>query len=242
MRTFSDEQRSYWSDLDAAHFRWQTRGPYFAATEAALLAHVDVRAGERLLEIGCGEGANLHHLAGRGAKRFGVDFTHEKARFARSETGAATARADAERLPFCDAAFDAILVRDLLHHVPDRCAVLDEALRVLRPGGRITVIEPNARSPLIAAQAAAIPAERGMRVSTGDRLIGELLRAGFEGVTLDRAQPLPLSRLLLHPKFGRPSLGALGPLAWGLGRLERSLALLPSWLWTYLVAHGSRPA
>src|SRR5205807_10163941 len=61
------------------------------------------------------------------------------------------------RLPFRSGTFDAVLVRDLLHHVPDRRAVVSEALRVLRSGGSITVIEPNGRNPLIASMAITIP-------------------------------------------------------------------------------------
>ncbi|MSP61943.1 MAG: SAM-dependent methyltransferase [Myxococcales bacterium] len=235
------EQRVYWQGVDPAHFAWQTEGPYIAATEAALLADVEVSPGESLLEIGCGEGANLHHLAGRGARLFGVDFTPGKARFAAERTSARTACADAQHLPFCDAAFDAVLVRDLLHHVPDRFQVLAEAERVLRPGGHLTVIEPNRWNPLIAAQATAIAAERGMLASTGDRLIGELRRAGFEGVRLSRAQPMPLSRVVLHYQLGAPWLGGIAPVAWALRGVERALAGLPGSLWAYLIAHGRKP-
>ncbi len=252
----TDEQRAYWRDVDAAHFDWQTGGAYIAASEAALLQCVALAPGERLLEIGCGEGANLHHLAGRLERQagesgllqaatgalFGVDFTLGKARFAAERTGARTACADAARLPFCDAAFDAVLVRDLLHHVPDRAAVLVEARRVLRPGGRITAIEPNGRNPLIAAQAAAIRAERGMLVSTAARLQDELSRAGFVAISVERRQPLPLSRVLLHYKLGAPSLARRPLVARALDGVERALAILPTGLWAYLVASARSPA
>ena len=235
-----DEQRRYWRDVDIAHFEWQTRGAYIARTEAALLSGVEAGPGEKLLEIGCGEGANLHHLVGRGATLFGIDFTLGKARFAAARTGAHTACADAGRLPFRDGAFDAVLVRDLLHHVPERMRVLDEAHRVLAPGGRITVIEPNGRNPLIAAQATAISAERGMLASTAERLRGELTIAGFTEVRLERAQPMPFSRILLHYKLGAPSLGRRGFIAGLIDRAERSLEWLPGAVWAYLVAHGAR--
>jgi SAM-dependent methyltransferase len=226
--------------VDADHFEWQTRGGYIADTEAELLGAVALAPGERLLEIGCGEGANLHHLAARGARLVGVDFTLAKARFAAARTGALTACADAGRLPLAGGAFDAVLVRDLLHHVDDRAAVLAEAERVLAPGGQITVIEPNGRNPLIAVQATAIRAERGMLASTGHRLIGELHRAGFVDVTLDRAQPLPLSRLLLHYKLGLPQLARIGLVRRALDGAERALGRLPGGLWAYLIARGRK--
>ncbi|MGZ3438928.1 MAG: class I SAM-dependent methyltransferase, partial [Polyangia bacterium] len=70
-----------------------------AVREAALARRVEVRAGERLLEIGCGEGANLHHLRDAGALRFGVDYSGAKTAFARRATNAHTVTADATRLP-----------------------------------------------------------------------------------------------------------------------------------------------
>jgi len=239
--TYADEQRHYWRGADPSHFRWQTRG-YIGRTEAALLAHVAVEPGDRLLEIGCGEGANLHHLAGRGAHLHGIDFTADKARFAAAETGARTAAADAAHLPFATGSFDAVLIRDVLHHLPDRAAVLAEAARVLRAGGRLTVIEPNGRSPLVFAQAAAIPAERGVRVSTGPRLVDEVTAAGFVDVRLSRAQPLPVSRVFLHHKLGAASLGESTAVAWALSGLERAASILPPALWTYLIVNASRRA
>src|SRR5690242_3708582 len=153
MTSFDELQRRHHARADAAHFAWQTGAPYFAATERALLDGVRAGAGERLLEIGCGEGGNLWHLRALGAARFGVDFSAAKAAFARRATGVAVAAADAARLPFADGSFDAVLFRDLLHHLPDRARALDEARRVLKPGGRLTLVEPNRRSPLVMLQA-----------------------------------------------------------------------------------------
>src|SRR5205085_3755397 len=206
---FSRRQKAYWQDVDERHFRWQTEGPYISATEAALVARAQPRAGERVLEIGCGEGANLVHLrqSDIAFHLFAVDFSHAKARFARAATAAHVANADAGRLPFRSGMFDAVLVRDLLHHVPDRRAVISEALRVLRSGGSITVIEPNAWNPLVAAMAVAIPPERGMLQSTMRRVGTELREAGVTKIAMEREQPLPISRVLLHYRLGLPALG-----------------------------------
>ena len=248
-RSFYDTQRDYWQRADEAHFRWQTDGAYVGRSEAALLSEVEIEAGDRLLEIGCGEGGNLAHLTqlaelahpkDRKARLFGVDFSLEKARFAATATGAFTACADAEHLPFGDGAFDAVLIRDLLHHVPDRHATLKEALRVLRPGGRLTVIEPNGRNPLIALQALAKREERQLLVSTRDRLVGELLRVGFRDVRCGRAQPLPVSRLVFHHAMGLPALGRSAVAGFAIGALERGFGVLPRGLWAYLIAHGQK--
>jgi SAM-dependent methyltransferase len=50
---------------------------------------------------------------------------------------------DATALPFADGRFDLVTMFDLLEHVPDDAAVAREALRVLRPGGRVLVSTPN---------------------------------------------------------------------------------------------------
>jgi SAM-dependent methyltransferase len=236
-------QKSYWQNVDEPHFRWQTEGPYIADTEAALIAAVDARPGERLLEIGCGEGANLVHLRRRqpDARLFAVDFSPSKVRFAASATGASAASADAARLPFRSCTFDGVLVRDLLHHVPDRRAVIAEALRVLRRGGSITVIEPNGRNPLVAGMALAIAAERGMLGSTLQRVASELGEAGAQHIRASRHQPFPLSRIVLHYQLGAPSLGANRAVAAVLRGLERVASALPRSSWAYFTVRGVAP-
>ena len=240
---FVQLQRSYWQDVDERHFRWQTEGPYIAATEAALVAAVDPGAGDRLLEIGCGEGANLVHLRRRrpDLRLFAVDFSPSKAAFAASATGASVASADAARLPFCSHAFDGVLVRDLLHHVPDRRAVIAEALRILKPGRPITVIEPNGRNAIVAGMALAIPAERGMLASTLEGLETELREAGALDVRSSRDQPFPLSRVVLHYRLGAPSLGANRAVAAMLRGLERAAGILPRSTWAYFTVRGVAP-
>jgi SAM-dependent methyltransferase len=235
---FTSTQREYCLRANPAHYAWKTAAPYFAATEARLLAGVRVGAGERLLEIGCGEGGNLHHLRATtspAGQRFGVDFSPEKVAFARRATGARAAVADAGRLPFADGAFDAVLIRDLLHHLSDRARALAEAHRVLRPGGRLTLIEPNARSPLVLLQAALIRAERGLLRSTDARLRRELAAAGFVVGDGGKRQPLPLARVVLHPRIGAESLGGVGPVARLLDGVDRmARRFLPRAAWMYL--------
>jgi SAM-dependent methyltransferase len=51
--------------------------------------------------------------------------------------------ADAQDLPFADAAFGNIVMLDVFHHLPHPVVFLREAMRVLRPGGRLIMIEPN---------------------------------------------------------------------------------------------------
>ena len=238
--TSRDEQHDYWRDADDAHFRWQTEGGYFAATERELVAMAGIDAqARRVLEIGCGEGANLLHLGARPGW-IGVDFAHDKLRHAAgSLAGLGFARCDAAALPFASGHFDAVLIRDVLHHVPDRDAVVAEAARVLRPGGTLAVIEPNRASPLIVAQALLVKEERAVLRSHAGRLADELGGQGLRDVQVRRAQPFPLARVLTNPRLPLSRLLRSGPgvrLLEAADRLAR--ALVPERAWMYLVVRG----
>jgi SAM-dependent methyltransferase len=227
-------QEAHWADADAEHLRWQTEGPYFAETERSLL-EAAAPVG-RFLEIGCGEGGNLHHLRQGPQARFGIDRYPPTLRYTKQrQPDLRLAAADAAHLPFADEAFDSILIRDLLHHVFDRRRVLTEAWRTLRVGGRLTLIEPNVRNPLILAQATTVPAERGLLRSTPNRLLDEVQILPQRGLCeLSMAQPLPLARIVLHPDMGRPSLGRSTLVRGALSALDAVCRrVVPQSCWAY---------
>jgi SAM-dependent methyltransferase len=233
---FFELQRRYWHGADGDHFAWQTQNRVIAPSEAALVERVAPQPGERILEIGCGEDANLHHLRSAGARLYGVDFSPAKTAFARHATDAQTVTADAARLPFADATFDAILIRDVLHHVDDPGSVLREARRVLARHGRLTLLEPNVESPAIMLQAALVKAERGVLSSTRPRLRQLVADAGFT-ITHEAADnPFPIDRMLLHPRMGLPSLAEVPILARALRAVDAvARRLLPPRVWMYLI-------
>jgi SAM-dependent methyltransferase len=122
-----------------------------ADTLARLLhAGISYPAGSRVLEVGCGVGAQTVHLvAGSPAARFtAVDISEQslsqaRAAVAASSPGAAVAwhRADLFDLPFADATFDHLFVCFVLEHLADPGGAAAGLRRVLRPGGTITLIE-----------------------------------------------------------------------------------------------------
>lgn len=115
-----------------------------------LLVDAELRPGTRVLEIGCGTG-NLLLLAHRltpGVVTTGLDpdaaalaTTARKARRRGVEVRLDQGYADA--LPYPDASVDVVLSSLMLHHLPDdvRVPVLREARRVLRPGGRLHLLD-----------------------------------------------------------------------------------------------------
>lgn len=121
------------------------------ARTLAELLHVDEEypAGALVLEAGCGTGAQTVILARKNpAARFvSVDIAPaslEQARHAVQQAGVTNVRfasADLLHLPFADGMFDAVFVCFVLEHLSAPLEALAQLRRVLRPGGRITVIE-----------------------------------------------------------------------------------------------------
>lgn len=96
--------------------------------------------GSRTLEIGVGLGADHQSLAEAGAILSGIDLTERAVDFTRARMALFNLRselqvADAEKLPFADATFDAVYSWGVIHHSPDTMAAAHEIYRVLRPGG-----------------------------------------------------------------------------------------------------------
>ncbi len=201
------------------HYEWQTRAPGVAEHERALVRAAFEPLGERVLDLGCGEGATLCHL-GEPPGATGLDLFPEKIEFARQRLPACRfVVGSVYELPFENAAFDHVLVRDVIHHLDEPARLVEEAARVLPKGGRLDVLEPCRYNPLIFAHALAVRAERGELRST-PRFLKELLASRFEVLVTETFQGLPLHRLVFHPELGRPNWARIGLLKRTLDAIE----------------------
>jgi SAM-dependent methyltransferase len=116
-----------------------------------------VRAGDRLLDLGCGFGRHAFEAFRRGARVVALDRSDAELKDVRqvfaamTESGEAGTRpgdsasgvnGDALSLPFPDGTFDRVIASEVLEHIPDDSRAAGELARVLRPGGTIAVTVP----------------------------------------------------------------------------------------------------
>lgn len=110
---------------------------------------------DQVLDFGCGPGTFAIRMAGYCKSVVGVDITKEfiteaiQAFAALGLKNASAIHVAPYALPFRSASFDAVLMVDVIHHLDDIPSSLKEVLRVLKPGGKILVFEPNKLNPLI---------------------------------------------------------------------------------------------
>ena len=118
----------------------------------AVIMDREVREGDRWLDIGCGSGVLTAHLARRGAGVVGIDASaamiHEAQRGLMRATVPVTLRCgDARRMRWSEPdAFDGVLCSSVVEYFDDPSPLLDESVRVLRPGGVMVVSVPMRRS------------------------------------------------------------------------------------------------
>jgi 2-polyprenyl-3-methyl-5-hydroxy-6-metoxy-1,4-benzoquinol methylase len=104
-----------------------------------------LKRGGRLLEIGCGNGAAMRRMAELGWEVEGVDFDEKAVELARS-SGLEVRLGSIDAQGYAADSFDAVVMSHVLEHVPDPRALLAECRRILKPGGRLVSITPNASS------------------------------------------------------------------------------------------------
>jgi ubiquinone/menaquinone biosynthesis C-methylase UbiE len=194
---------------DSKRFWNRIKNPFLSSKErnlATLIANHLPEGGKTVLEIGCGEGSNLFYLQEqlKDVNLFAIDFSKEKVHFIKTflKIKGNAVCGNALHLPFGLQKFDMVFCRDLLHHVNwARDQVLSEAFRVLKPNGVVVVIESDGRKLLNRVFQFLVPAERGLKDSTPDKL--KTLGEKFGDVKISYTEPTLIVRAVGY-LFGWP--------------------------------------
>lgn len=111
------------------------------------LRMLDPRPGQRMLDVACGRGKSsfMAHCVHRGLEVVGLDLLPGNTHVARTlfdkSPDLSYVTGNASNLDFPDASFDRVLCVEAAFHFPDRVGFVKEAARVLRPGGRLVVVD-----------------------------------------------------------------------------------------------------
>jgi 2-polyprenyl-6-hydroxyphenyl methylase/3-demethylubiquinone-9 3-methyltransferase len=194
----------FWADApaDPEPWAWERR-------RALLLG--EAREGERVLDLGCGAGRFVAALQRAGADPVGVEVAEAALERARAVAPGADLRLleDDGSIPLEHGSVDLVWCSEVLEHVADGAHLLQEARRVLRPGGRILVTVPyhgRVQAALIALLrfgAHFDPQGQHLRFFTRASLTASLVAAGFEAPSVRAGGGVPLFRESLVALAGR---------------------------------------
>ncbi len=114
---------------------YEQNGAFVHGLAGGVLEWLDAKAGEYILDLGCGDGQLTRRIGATGARVAGVDSSPEMVAAARVR-GVAADVGSAEALPYAKNEFDAVFSNAALHWVRDQDAMMAQVRRVLKPGGR----------------------------------------------------------------------------------------------------------
>jgi SAM-dependent methyltransferase len=198
--------------------------------------------GKRVLDVGCGYGSLVQYLQSQGYQAEGIDFDQVSVEAAhRMFPSAAVHLENAESMErFSPASFDSIVLKDALHHLVCEGDFRSSSLmfqRLLVPGGRLVVLDPN---PMwILKMARRIAAHHDVEVGP-QRALTELRQNGFEvrGIAYYEVLGIPLSGGYVGLRLV-PNFAPLNSAVAGLNRLASSmvngLGLENHLCWRYII-------
>ncbi len=167
-----------------------------------------LRAGDRLLDLGCGFGRHTYEALVRGAHVVSCDMAlaelvniHDTAPLLiddglfDGQLMHTQVQGDGTRLPFPDHSFDKVIASEVLEHVPDDLAAYDEFMRIVKPGGTIAVTVPANLPERVCWKISSdyhAPAVEGghVRIYTEKEVRSKLTGAGFDPIGSHRAHAL----------------------------------------------------
>ncbi len=228
-----DLSEQTWNSVD-----YGVHGGFVPELGRPVLALLEPVPGERILDLGCGDGALTEQLAAAGALVVGIDKSPNMIERARAR-GLDARVGTAETLSFASE-FDAVFSNAALHWVPDQAAVLAGVWRALKPGGRfVGEMGGHGNIAAIVVALVAVLARRGLdgaallpwTFPTAEEHAARLLAQGFavESVTLfARPVPLPTDMAGWLDTFANALLDPLGETDRIAARTEAAALLEPA--------------
>jgi len=180
-------------------------GPQYEAQARRVLRGVGWRDGQgrRLLDVGCGRGLRLLTFRRRGFDVQGMDLQPEVVEYLRRDLGIPAVCADVHELSSCfpPESFDLITAFFVLEHVPSVQAVLENCIRLLKPGGWFV-----GAVPFVDSVQAGLFKDRWINVTEAPRHLSLPTRAGMKRV----CQRAGFDRIMLHPDSTLNCAGQVG--------------------------------
>ena len=119
--------------------------PAWRDTQQAILFYLPYKAGGKLLDVGCGNGSSMQVMQAHGWQVEGIDFDEKSIAQARAN-GLTASVGELRDFNYPDNSFDAVMTSHVIEHVPEPESFLRECLRILKPGGTLIAVTPNADS------------------------------------------------------------------------------------------------
>ena len=159
---------------------------------------LNLRPGDRVLDVGAGFGRHAFEVARRGAQIVALDYGEAEMVSTRSTVAAmveageipadrfgGALRGDATRLPFPDHSFDVVITSEVLEHIQDDVSAISEMCRVLKPGGVFAATVPSWLPEVINWRLSSdyhAPASPGghLRIYSATELAAKLRAAGLQ--------------------------------------------------------------
>lgn len=182
--------------------------------------HAALRPGDQVVDLGSGGGIDsllAARIVGAEGSIVGIDFLPEMIARATRSAGAAGltnvrfVEGMIEAIPLADASMDIVISNGVVNLSPRKARVLSEAFRVLRPGGRIAIVDlivdhdlppeiqthPAAWAGCLSGALSEVAMYKGLR------------RAGFRDVAIEPLEPFGIAECSLYPLFGEELLDLL---------------------------------
>lgn len=157
--------------------------------DGELTRGVTIEPSSTVIDVGCGDGGFIGFCARRGAEVIFVDQNEAKVRATEEMVKGTCARAyqaivsDCSPIPLADATGDIVICTEVLEHVPDPVLFLKEVIRVAKPGARLLITVPDARSETFVAATAPpgyFEEPNHIRIFYADEFRELILEAGLE--------------------------------------------------------------